>query len=48
MSDDRPEEGGESACRLNLVCPSCGHLGDGPRREQCPVCGTPMPDEAED
>jgi rubrerythrin len=47
MSDEA-DEGGESACWLNLVCPSCGHLADGPRLERCPVCGTPMPDQADD
>jgi uncharacterized protein len=55
VSDERPapgtdlsdsDEGGNAACWLNQVCPSCGRLGDGPRPDRCPVCGAPLAEEA--
>jgi rubrerythrin len=38
-------EGGDPVCWLNLVCPGCGRLADGPRPEVCPACGVRFEDE---
>lgn len=35
------EEGGESACWLNRVCPDCGALNESPD-EVCWRCGGPL------
>lgn len=39
-----PEEGGEPACMLPLLCPSCGRVPDGPRSPVCAACGAPVAD----
>ncbi|WP_030199890.1 hypothetical protein [Streptomyces sp. NRRL S-87] len=36
-----PDEGGETACLLHLVCPECGRLADPPGSRPCPRCGGP-------
>ncbi|MGA5820961.1 hypothetical protein ACPC54_24215 [Kitasatospora sp. NPDC094028] len=33
------DEGGESACRLDRVCPECGRLRERPGPEPCENCG---------
>ncbi|MEU8922089.1 hypothetical protein AB0D10_14305 [Kitasatospora sp. NPDC048545] len=33
------DEGGESACRLERVCPECGRLRERPGPEPCENCG---------
>ena len=40
----RPEEeGGDPACWLRRVCPSCGRLTDEDPPTRCPSCGEPIP-----
>jgi uncharacterized protein YeaO (DUF488 family) len=38
------EQGGESACWLDRVCPHCGRLVEGPSGNSgsCPACGKPL------
>ncbi|WP_166462981.1 hypothetical protein [Amycolatopsis acidicola] len=38
-------EGGDPVCWLNLVCPECGRLREGPAATSCPACGAPVEDE---
>ncbi|RKT19793.1 hypothetical protein BX285_4263 [Streptomyces sp. 1114.5] len=33
------DEGGESACRLDRVCPECGRLREWPGPGECENCG---------
>lgn len=40
-----PDEGGEAACWLPRVCPSCGQLGDSDRPATCGVCGAEILDD---
>ncbi|MEU8437082.1 hypothetical protein AB0F18_30100 [Streptomyces sp. NPDC029216] len=37
-------EGGEPACLLHRVCPSCGRLATGPAAGCCSRCGTELPE----
>ncbi|MFI7675000.1 hypothetical protein [Actinophytocola sp. NPDC049390] len=37
------EEGGESVCWLNRVCPECGALADDEPPTPCPRCGETIP-----
>lgn len=39
------EEGGEAACMLPLLCPSCGRVLDAPRGRTCPACDAPLTDD---
>lgn len=40
--EDGDEEGGDSACWLDRVCPECGRIpDDGTAVDPCPYCGTP-------
>lgn len=34
---EEPDDGGDAACWLNLVCPQCGELGG--HRSGCPLAG---------
>ncbi|MBV8542900.1 MAG: hypothetical protein JO364_14570 [Pseudonocardiales bacterium] len=37
------DEGGEPACRLPRVCPSCGRLAERDPPTDCAHCGTEIP-----
>uniref|UniRef100_A0AAU2K2K3 Zinc-ribbon domain-containing protein n=1 Tax=Streptomyces sp. NBC_00049 TaxID=2903617 RepID=A0AAU2K2K3_9ACTN len=39
-----PDEGGETACLLHLVCADCGRLVTEPGARSCPRCGHPLGD----
>jgi hypothetical protein len=38
-----PDEGGEAACWLGRVCPSCGQLADSDPPTTCSGCGDEIP-----
>lgn len=40
------DEGGESACWLERVCPECGRLRERPGPQPCENCGAGGPDRA--
>jgi hypothetical protein len=40
-----PDEGGDAACWLPRVCPSCGQLADCDPPTKCSVCGTEISDD---
>ena len=39
------EQGGESACYANRVCPDCGRLNEGEHPVTCAECGARLPAE---
>jgi rRNA maturation endonuclease Nob1 len=48
MTAAGPDEGGDAACWLPRVCPSCGRLADSNPPTECAYCGTEIPDEQVD
>ncbi len=36
------DEGGESACWLDRLCPACGRMPDGAAPAHCSGCGEPL------
>jgi rRNA maturation endonuclease Nob1 len=43
-----PHEGGDSACWMARVCPSCGRLADSDPPTECARCGTEIPNDQVD
>jgi uncharacterized protein YeaO (DUF488 family) len=39
---DTEDEGGESVCWLDRVCPECGRLSEGRTARTCPACGAAL------
>ncbi|MBV8992389.1 MAG: hypothetical protein JO287_01495 [Pseudonocardiales bacterium] len=43
-----PDEGGDAACWMARVCPSCGRLADSEPPTECAYCGTKIADDRVD
>jgi rRNA maturation endonuclease Nob1 len=48
MTTPGPDEGGDAACWLSRVCPSCGRLADSNPPTECSSCGTEIPNDQVD